>query len=109
MEDEKVNYSNAAQLGQKTPQEGRVTGAARERRWHECGLEEKVERLRNILRHDIRIAGQTLNLLSRDVRLLSEHTHDGRGQIAVPMAASAWSGTDPHPPGYSYNPFTVLD
>ena len=50
-------------------------------KWNECGIEEKVERLRRAV-NDLRWA---VNAARRQSRDFEHHQHDAKGEIVVPL------------------------
>lgn len=62
----------------------------REKRWDECGLEEKVERLRMVLRsvhHDTEAAGKVAHKAYEIAHL---HEHGDNGRPVMPIAIDPW-------------------
>lgn len=55
--------------------------AGRERTWDECGIEEKIGRLRRVI-HELR---WVVDDMLRRTRYFEEHRHDHSGQIVVPL------------------------
>lgn len=61
-----------------------IAKSARLKTWGECGIEEKVERLR----HELRDARNTASYAARNAgeaqRIASTHIHGELGQVAIP-------------------------
>jgi hypothetical protein len=73
---------------------GELAGPLRIRRWDECSIEERIERVREALlelESAVNYAGRTATKASN---ILSQHQHGGHGEILVP------AGESPHLPGY---------
>lgn len=71
-------------------QEDGCGNAAREKRWDECGLEEKVERLRMVLRtahHDTEVAGK---VAQKAYEIAHFHEHGDNGRPVMPIAIDPW-------------------
>lgn len=66
-------------LNQKTMQT--MGMASREKTWDECGIEEKVERLRR----ELRSQGFGLQRAQRDAANFREHEHNVHGEIVIPL------------------------
>lgn len=55
--------------------------------WDQCGLEEKVERIRMELlsgRHRLDALFHMMQNHERQIDLLDDHTHDMRGEVVIP-------------------------
>lgn len=63
--------------------------AAREKRWDECGLEEKVERLRRQLMQQRNVAEAAYRTADEAKRVASEHQHGQYGSVMVPVYGGA--------------------
>jgi hypothetical protein len=59
--------------------------AQREKTWAECGLEEKVERLRFILQQTKSTAAYASQEANKAMRLASEHQHNNFGAVLQPV------------------------
>lgn len=85
----------------------RITAAARSKTWEECGLEEKVERLRDELRQ-ARAASQAGGALAIELsEAFRNHEHGMEGTPVVPVEPfgmnkplNALRQFDDLPPGY---------
>lgn len=66
-------------------------GPAREKRWDECGIEEKVERLRRVLRVTSHTAEQAAKLAHKSAEIASLHEHGGDGKPVMPIARDPWN------------------
>lgn len=53
--------------------------------WSECGLEEKLDRLRDVARNDMRNRNNITRNLSQRVENLEHHTHDQLGRVTIPV------------------------
>lgn len=78
---------------------GQPVMACRDKTWNELGLEEKVERLRNVLRNVNGIAQNALDLAHAGKQLAEEHVHSPTGQVFKPVYGGA--NILAQPSGYS--------
>ena len=60
--------------------------AARDRTWAECGLEQKVERVRDALLRVERILDATHKRANDALRTAKGHDHNAAGEVMVPAA-----------------------
>ena len=52
------------------------------KRWDDCGIEEKIERLRDALRGQRYLAG-LISRINGDIERLGDHNHDALGRVVV--------------------------
>lgn len=85
-----MNHPQAGQASQKNLEDAAIlTGradkqACREQNWHECGLEAKVERLRDAMlriEHALNYSGATATEALKVAKL---HEHGAKGNVLVP-------------------------
>ncbi len=62
----------------------------RDLKWEECGIEEKVERLREELRGHRWALQQAQN----EAHILQEHEHNAKGEIVVPLRSKRGYGVE---------------
>lgn len=56
--------------------------------WEECGIEEKVERLRR----ELQAIRWALNEVRRRTRSFEEHEHNSKGEVVVPIRSKYSEG-----------------
>jgi hypothetical protein len=71
--------------------------ACREKLWAELGIEEKVERLREILRQTYHTAVAANEAAYTAQQLCGEHVHGPTGQVFKPIYGGANFGSGAHP------------
>lgn len=67
-------------------QVGTLGMAARERTWDECGIEEKVERMREALLRLEGVIGQASKRAGEALTVAKVHEHGLRGDVLTPAA-----------------------
>jgi len=72
-------------LKKAAPQAGTQTGAMRELTWDECGIEEKVERLRREFRMARDIQEYTARTAGDAAEIARDHSHGDHGQVLTPV------------------------
>lgn len=84
--------------------------AARERTWAECGIEQKVERLRSELMRARETARGAANIASSAERVAQCHEHNAGGRVLVSPDSNAVmeSGNRLHPYPLGYVGFDPL-
>lgn len=73
--------AQAAQLGGFRDAGCDTVMAPREKRFGECGLEEKIERLRNVLQATDQRTDAALRIAQEAHELAHEHSHDPMGRV----------------------------
>lgn len=100
MDKERANYANAGQAGGVDTMA--LTKAYREKTWDECGIEEKVERLRGVLQ-DTRSWNRSLAEQQRHVQ---PHQHGQHGEILIAQGGYGLVGAQI---GGGHRPYDPLD
>ncbi len=75
-----MNYAKEEAIGKL----GEAMMAKREKTWDECGIEEKVERLRQQLRNHRDMSGHTYRRASEAHDLAQNHQHSPTGEVLKP-------------------------
>jgi len=86
MSDKEKNMGNVQGAGAARGEPRAFEGvAAREKTWDECGIEEKVGRLRDVLRYIETMAQHTLDNMKRLDSQFEQHAHDGQDRVMVKL------------------------
>lgn len=70
------------------------SAAKREKTWDECGIEERLERLRQQQRGTVRIQQDVIRNLRERVDMLERHQHNSLGEVLVSVHAGRHGSMD---------------
>lgn len=87
-----MDFDKKAEMPQGTEAQGCDTAkvAVRAKRWDDCGLEEKVERLRTVLRFVAADASDAGKVAQKAYEVSHLHEHGGNGRPVMPIAIDPW-------------------
>lgn len=91
-------------LGQNQACEAGAKSIARAKTWDECGLEEKVERIRQELRATRDTAGYAARNSVEALKIAATHIHGELGQVAIQVQGHGQMGFSAGGEGRGYDP-----
>ena len=83
MDEAKQGYWDTRAVHESRVNEANVKMASREKTWDECGIEQKVERLRTALQQTRDLAKAGAETASNAMEIASGHQHGANGEALV--------------------------